>query len=135
MDKFQFLFDTIEHCQQARTTLTYSSAFRHFLVGANRQEYFDKMSEGLEKDLEHLLSMSEPNWFFYMQFIDGRPILRENWSTYQTQLSEMKEKFDTIFSNFMQNVKTGMPDLPAEEDVKVAAKKKVVGKMIPRDEL
>ena len=103
------------------------------MVGKNRQEYFDQISKGLQIDLDHILVLSEPNWFFYLQVINGKPTLRENWATYRDELIETKNKFESVFSSFMQNVKTGMPDLPVDDEKseKDVVLKPAVGQLIP----
>ena len=68
---------------KARTSLMYSSAFRHYLVGKSRQEYFDQIIKVLEFDLDHLLAMAEPNWFFYLQVVNGQPVFRDNWRVFK----------------------------------------------------
>ena len=55
--------------------------------------------------------MSDPNWFFYLQYVDGMPVLRENWSVYTFKLNKIKEEFITLFTDFMPRVKTGMPEM------------------------
>jgi len=69
----------------------------------------------METALNHLLALSDPNWFFYMQYINGIPVLRENFSDYRERLKDTKDDFIKLFTEFMPSVKTGMPDLPPDK--------------------
>ena len=111
---FQFLADTVELCQEARIALMYSSAFRYYLMGANRQAYFDRILDELETALDHLAVMADPNWFFYIQYVNGMPVLRDSFSAYRDRLEGTKAEFVELFTEFMPSVKTGMPDLPPD---------------------
>ena len=124
-DEFQFLVDTVEVCMQARTALMYSCAFRFYLIGANRQAYFDRIIDELETALDHLMALSQPNWFFYMQYVDGIPVLRENFVAYKQRLEDTSETFITLFNEFMPSVKDGMPELPPSDVVPTENEEKV----------
>ena len=117
---------------KARTSLMYSSAFRHYLVGKGRQEYFDEIIKGLEVDLDHLLVMADPNWFFYLQVVNGKPVFRDNWRAFKEQLRQSQEKFETLMMNFMINVKTGMANLPTK--INPIEPRKIIKTKLPGDD-
>ena len=84
-------------------------------MGANRQAYFDRLINELETSLDHLISMSSPNWFYHMQYDQGMITLRDSFSAYRERLEDLKDEFVKLFTKFMPSIKTGMPDLPPDK--------------------
>ena len=117
MEEFEFLTDTVELCKQAREALMYSCAYRYYLMGQNRQIYFDKIIVELETALDHIVTMADPNWFFYLQYKDGIPIMRDNFCSYKERVEDARDDFVKVFTEFMPRVKSGMPDLPPDSIV------------------
>ena len=64
----------------------YSCAYRYYLVGDRRQRYFDKVIDELETGLNHIIAISDLNWFFYVKYVEGKPILRDTWFRYKERL-------------------------------------------------
>ena len=67
--------------------------------------------------MDHLTTMSDPNWFYYLKYVDGIPMLRDSFSSFKERLEDTKDEFLKVFNEFMPKVKTGMPDLPPSDEV------------------
>jgi len=64
----------------------YSAVYRYYLFGKERQAYFDRIIDELETGVDHLMVMSNPNWFFYFKKINGKDVLRDTWPSYRKRL-------------------------------------------------
>ena len=53
------------------------------MVGDRRQRYFDKVIDELETGLNHIIAISGLNWFFYVKYVEGKPVLRDTWFRYK----------------------------------------------------
>ena len=59
---FKFLEDIAELVIRARRCVTYTYAFRFYLKGSTRQQFFDFLQGMLEASLEHLDKKNEEDW-------------------------------------------------------------------------
>ena len=81
------------------------------MVGKNRQQYFDRLIVELSAALDHLVAFSKANWFFFMNYEDGVFTLRDNFLGYRVKVENLMDDFVIMFSEFIANVKAGLPDI------------------------
>ena len=82
---FDFLIDIAGLVIAARRSLSYTYPWRYYLIGENKQRYFDFIQGDLEQSLEKLNEKNEENWLEYLDQdqVTGKPRLGERFFAYK----------------------------------------------------
>ena len=58
----------------------------------------------LETALDHLVYSSDISWYYYIQYVDGKVILRDNFSAFKVKINDARANFEQLFGKFMPSV-------------------------------
>ena len=116
---FDFLLEAANLVIAARRSLSFAYPYRFYLIGENKQRYFDFIQGDLESSLEELTKLSEQNWTPFIEedpidfgtFIQGPKFMK-----YKKDLTNLQEATTKRLNGLMADIEAGLPDIKKEKE-------------------
>ena len=82
---FDFLDDIAGLVLAARRAISFTYPYRYYLVGENKQRYFDFIQADLEQSLERLNKKNEEDWTKHIEndILFDRYIFKKSWARFK----------------------------------------------------